>query len=90
MIKRQWLSFDWRGLAVYKAVKELIHIMAPAMLSQLLPPVSAILATKLVAGFGAATVAAWALGSRLEFFSLVGSAGINNVDATNGWTNAWP
>ncbi|MCD9522437.1 MATE family efflux transporter [Photobacterium carnosum] len=71
LIKRQWLSFDWRGLAVYKAIQELVHIMAPAMLSQLLPPVSAILATKLVAGFGAATVAAWALGSRLEFFSLV-------------------
>ncbi len=29
------------------------------------------LATKLVAGFGAATVAAWALGSRIEFFSIV-------------------
>ena len=45
--------------------------MAPAMLSQLLPPLSSMLATKLVAGFGAATVAAWALGSRLEFFSIV-------------------
>ncbi len=45
--------------------------MAPAMLSQLLPPMSSMLATKLVAGFGAATVAAWALGSRLEFFSIV-------------------
>ncbi|WP_299013410.1 MATE family efflux transporter [uncultured Photobacterium sp.] len=71
VIKRHWMSFDWHGLDVVKSVKELLNIMAPAMLSQLLPPLSSMLATKLVAGFGAATVAAWALGSRLEFFSIV-------------------
>ncbi|PSW06657.1 MATE family efflux transporter [Photobacterium lipolyticum] len=71
VIKRHWMSFQWQGLDVLSSVKELGHIMAPAMLSQLLPPLSSMLATKLVAGFGAATVAAWALGSRLEFFSIV-------------------
>ncbi|WP_428651684.1 MATE family efflux transporter [Photobacterium satsumensis] len=71
VIQRHWLSFDWKGLDVLASVKELVNIMAPAMLSQLLPPLSSMLATKLVAGFGAATVAAWALGSRLEFFSIV-------------------
>ncbi|KHT62168.1 Fis family transcriptional regulator [Photobacterium gaetbulicola] len=71
VIQRHWLSFDWKGLDIWASVKELVNIMAPAMLSQLLPPVSSMLATKLVAGFGAATVAAWALGSRLEFFSIV-------------------
>ncbi|WP_305458183.1 MATE family efflux transporter [Photobacterium leiognathi] len=71
VLKRGWLSFKWQGLDIVKSVKELGHIMAPAMMSQLLPPVSSMLATKLVAGFGAATVAAWALGSRIEFFSIV-------------------
>ncbi|WP_318498101.1 MATE family efflux transporter [Photobacterium leiognathi] len=71
VLKRGWLSFQWQGLDIVKSVKELGHIMAPAMMSQLLPPVSSMLATKLVAGFGAATVAAWALGSRIEFFSIV-------------------
>ncbi|WP_410000132.1 MATE family efflux transporter [Photobacterium sp. TY1-4] len=71
VLKRHWMSFQWQGLAVGDSVKELVHIMAPAMMSQLLPPLSSMLATKLVAGFGAATVAAWALGSRLEFFSIV-------------------
>ncbi|WP_419238813.1 MATE family efflux transporter [Photobacterium leiognathi subsp. mandapamensis] len=71
VLKRGWLSFQWKGLDIVKSIKELGHIMAPAMMSQLLPPVSSMLATKLVAGFGAATVAAWALGSRIEFFSIV-------------------
>ncbi|MDX1301535.1 MATE family efflux transporter [Photobacterium sp.] len=71
VFKRHWMSFQWQGLDVLSSVKELGDIMAPAMLSQLLPSLSSMLATKLVAGFGAATVAAWALGSRLEFFSIV-------------------
>ncbi|CSB36309.1 Na+-driven multidrug efflux pump [Vibrio cholerae] len=45
--------------------------MGPAMLSQLLPPLSSMFATKLLASFGTAAVAAWALGSRFEFFALV-------------------
>lgn len=71
VLKRHWMSLDWQGLDILASIKELVNIMAPAMLSQLLPPLSSMLATKLVAGFGAATVAAWALGSRLEFFSIV-------------------
>ncbi|PSV56653.1 MATE family efflux transporter [Photobacterium sp. GB-3] len=71
VMKKKWLSFHWAGLNIIQSIKELGHIMAPAMMSQLLPPVSSMLATKLVAGFGAATVGAWALGSRIEFFSIV-------------------
>jgi putative MATE family efflux protein len=71
VIKRHWMSFQFEGLDIPASIKELGNIMAPAMLSQLLPPLSSMFATKLVAGFGAATVAAWALGSRLEFFSIV-------------------
>ncbi|MGR5149203.1 MATE family efflux transporter [Photobacterium alginatilyticum] len=71
VLKRHWMSLNWQGLDVLASIKELANIMAPAMLSQLLPPLSSMLATKLVAGFGAVTVAAWALGSRLEFFSIV-------------------
>jgi Na+-driven multidrug efflux pump len=71
VIKRHWMSFQFEGLDIPASIKELGNIMAPAMLSQLLPPLSSMFATKLVASFGAATVAAWALGSRLEFFSIV-------------------
>ncbi len=46
------------------------NIMGPAMISQLLPPASSMFATKLLAGYGTAAVAAWAL-SRFEFFLIV-------------------
>lgn len=71
LVKRQWLRFDLLQLQLSKAIRQLGGIMAPAMVSQLMPPLSAILATSLVAGFGSAAVAAWGLGTRLEFFSIV-------------------
>ncbi len=71
LVRRQWMRFDLMQLQLAKAVQQLGSIMAPAMVSQLMPPLSAILATSLVAGFGSAAVAAWGLGTRLEFFSIV-------------------
>ena len=41
------------------------------MLSQLMPGSAALLATRLVAGYGGSAIAAWTLGSRLELFSIV-------------------
>ncbi len=69
--KKHWLTFDWQDLNIGKSVRSIGHIMGPAMISQLLPPVSSMLATKLLASYGTAAVAAWALGSRFEFFSIV-------------------
>ncbi len=71
LARRHWLRFDLARLNLGQALRQLTGIMAPAMVSQLMPPVSAMLATALVAGFGSASVAAWGLGTRLEFFSIV-------------------
>jgi putative MATE family efflux protein len=71
LLKAGWMRFDLGQLALGKALRQLNAIMAPAMISQLMPPLSAMLATALVAGFGSAAVAAWGLGTRLEFFSIV-------------------
>lgn len=71
VVGRNWLSFNWNGLEIRKSLGDLGKIMAPAMVSQMLPPLASTLATKLVAGFGSAAVAAWALGSRVEFFAIV-------------------
>lgn len=71
LLARGWIRFDLRQLALGSALKQLNGIMSPAMVSQLMPPASAMLATALVAGFGSAAVAAWGLGTRLEFFSIV-------------------
>ncbi|ETX09642.1 Fis family transcriptional regulator [Marinomonas ushuaiensis DSM 15871] len=69
--RKHWVSFDWKDLNVGKSLASIGHIMGPAMVSQLLPSASSILATKLIAGFGTAAVASWALGSRFEFFIIV-------------------
>ena len=71
VVKKQWMSFDWHDLNVAKSLASIGNIMGPAMVSQLLPPLSSMLATKLLASFGTAAVAAWALGSRFEFFAIV-------------------
>ena len=71
LVRRQWLRLDLLQLKLLGAIRQLGGIMAPAMVSQLMPPVSAMLATALVAGFGSAAVGAWGLGTRLEFFSIV-------------------
>ena len=69
--RRAWLRLDPHGLPPLPALRQLAGISLPAMVSQLMPAVSALLATNLVAGFGAGAVAAWALGTRLEYFSIV-------------------
>ncbi|WP_191602192.1 MATE family efflux transporter [Marinomonas algicola] len=66
-----WVCFKWSNLDIASSVKSISHIMGPALISQLLPSISAVLATKLIATFGAVAVGAWALGTRFEFFLLV-------------------
>jgi len=69
--QKHWICFNWSNLDVAASMRSLGNIMGPAMTSQLLPPLSSMLATKLLASYGATAVAAWALGSRFEFFSIV-------------------
>ncbi|MDN2482526.1 MATE family efflux transporter [Vibrio agarivorans] len=71
VVAKEWMCFKWADLDIGKSIRSLTNIMGPAMISQLLPPLSSMLATKLLAGFGTAAVAAWALGSRYEFFAIV-------------------
>lgn len=69
--RRRWLALDLASLPPGPSLRWLASIAGPAMVSQLLPPAAAILATALVARYGSDAVAAWGLGSRLEFFSIV-------------------
>lgn len=71
LLRRHWLTLDMGSLNKLPALREILAITGPAMMSQLLPPVSAMLATGLVAAFGSAAVGAWGLGTRLEFFSIM-------------------
>lgn len=67
----KWVRYRNLQGAAWSALRDLGAITGPAMLSQLMPGIAAMAATKIVAGFGAAAVAAWALTTRLEFFSIV-------------------
>lgn len=71
IIKRHWLAFEPSKLPIRAALRDIFNISVPAMLSQLMPGAAALLATRIVADFGGAAIAAWTLGSRLEFFSIV-------------------
>lgn len=66
-----WVSHRNLKAALRPALRDLGAISGPAIISQLMPGIAAMAATRIVAGFGAAAVAAWALGTRLEFFSIV-------------------
>jgi len=66
-----WMTFHWHGFKILSSISDVLSIMGPAMISQLLPSASSMLATKLLASFGPTAVASWAVGSRFEFFSIV-------------------
>ncbi|WP_447556563.1 MATE family efflux transporter [Vreelandella sp. EE22] len=71
LFRRRWLVLEgvfeemccsWRGF---------VGIAGPAMISQLMPPLAAMLAITAVAGLGDVQVAAWGLANRLETVSLM-------------------
>lgn len=71
ILRRHWLDFKPSKLPIASALREIFNTSAPAMLSQLMPGLAALLATRLIADFGGSAIAAWTLGSRLELFSIV-------------------
>lgn len=71
MKHRRWVRYRRLKLTVGPGLRQLGTISGPAMISQLMPGMAAMTATTIVAGFGAPAVAAWALGTRLESFSIV-------------------
>ncbi|MBA2780206.1 MATE family efflux transporter [Billgrantia kenyensis] len=69
--RQDWLAIGGlRDEAAYSA-RPFLGIAGPAMISQLMPPLAAMLAISIVATLGEASVAAWGLASRLETLALV-------------------
>ncbi|MBB1487595.1 MATE family efflux transporter [Oceanospirillum sp. D5] len=56
---------------IFTGLRRLFSFMAPAMMSQFIPPISAMVATSIVAVYGDHAIAAWGLGTRIEFFSII-------------------
>lgn len=66
-----WLSWQGLGREARASARPFAGIAGPAMVSQLMPPLAAMLAISVVATLGEASVAAWGLASRLETLSLM-------------------
>ncbi|MDX1802471.1 MAG: MATE family efflux transporter [Alcanivorax sp.] len=68
---RGWVQRQGMLAQVRESAWPFAQIAGPAMISQLMPPLAAMLATALVARGGEPAVAAWGMASRLESFSIV-------------------
>lgn len=68
---RHWLSMTGLVGEARRSTGAFAVIAGPAMLSQLMPALSAMLATAFIASLGEQAVAAWGLASRLETVSLM-------------------
>ncbi|MCL1096962.1 MATE family efflux transporter [Shewanella gelidii] len=71
ILSKQWMSLQLKLKENLDGLRQLISIMIPAMMSQFIPPISAMAATAIVAAFGESVIAAWGLGTRIEFFSII-------------------
>ncbi|MFC0269229.1 MATE family efflux transporter [Kushneria aurantia] len=68
---RHWLSTTGLLDEMHRSLRRFAGIALPAMASQLLPAVSALVATAVVARLGETAVAAWGLAARLETFVIL-------------------
>ncbi|TFH88267.1 MATE family efflux transporter [Billgrantia azerbaijanica] len=66
-----WLTREGLGGELRRSAPAFAGIAGPAMISQLMPPLAAMLAISVVATLGETAVAAWGLASRLETLSLM-------------------
>jgi len=71
LLREHWIALPRTYQDALLGIKQLGSFMAPSMVSQFMPSLSAMAATGVVAAYGANVVAAWGLGTRLEFFSIV-------------------
>ncbi|QTP57104.1 MATE family efflux transporter [Billgrantia sulfidoxydans] len=69
--RRDWLTRHGLRRELAGSAGAFAGIAGPAMVSQLMPPLAAMLAVSVVAGLGESAVAAWGLASRLETLALV-------------------
>ncbi|PMR79329.1 MATE family efflux transporter [Halomonas urumqiensis] len=69
--RTHWLSSEGLGGEMARSAPVFAGIAGPAMISQLMPPLAAMLAISVVATLGESAVAAWGLASRLETLSLM-------------------
>ena len=79
-IRNRMLTANWPGIAeILRSWKALLYIGIPAMLTQLLFPISNAVLTRIAADLGDATVAAFGVGTRIESLAMIGSMALSSV-----------
>lgn len=71
IMRERWIELCAHGYSRFQHTKAILTIAIPAMTSQMMPAAAAVGATYLVSSFGTEVVAAWGMGTRIEFFSIV-------------------
>ncbi|ALM52285.1 MATE family efflux transporter [Halomonas huangheensis] len=71
LVARQWLEKAGLLKELRSSTGAFVGVAGPAMISQLMPPLAAMLAISVVAQLGQSAVATWGLASRLETVSLM-------------------
>ena len=72
-IRKKMLDFAIPQLvSVLRSWKQILHVGLPAAGTQLLIPLSTVIITRIIAGFGPEAVAAYGVGTRLEFLAMIG------------------
>ena len=81
LIKREHLLTHHIGRLqnILSTWKNILHIAAPATLGMLITPISLGFITKIIAGFGKESVAAFGVASRIEMFALMVIASLGSV-----------
>ena len=79
-IRERMLTISWPGLAeIILSWKALLYIGIPAMLTQVLFPISNAFLTRIAADLGDATVAAFRVGTRIESIAIIGIMALASV-----------
>ena len=71
LMRKQWVTQVGVWGEAKRSWRPYLGIAAPAMVSQLMPPLAGMITISVVAGLGDTQVAAWGLASRLETLSLM-------------------
>ena len=78
--RERMLTISWPGFAeILLSWKDLLYIGIPAMLSQMLFPISNVFLTRIAADLGETTVAAFGVGARIESIAMIGCMALSSV-----------
>ncbi|MDP6432420.1 MAG: MATE family efflux transporter [SAR324 cluster bacterium] len=78
--RERMLTISWPGFAeILLSWKALLYIGIPAMMTQLLFPISNAFLTRIAANLGEATVAAFGVGTRIESIAMIGFMALASV-----------